>query len=175
MAKYFPLVLLSLQITGGLSGRPWMRLPSRVPDVCSGKFWGTSRSSILLTLGISWPLRRRKVLQSFVCRQVCLFSWNHLAMEIIYTSYKGGTWTSFLQYQSTREHSCESCIYGKFYSFSVPSANCIHFFYLRTEIYNILHPKTSYFWCLGCVRQAYNLFCLFTRRTHSVIYHSIAS
>lgn len=134
------------------------------------KFWGTWRSSVLLTLGIPWLLRRWKVLQSFVCRQVCLFSWKCLAMDIIYSSYKSGTWTSFLQYQSTSRHSCESYIYGKFYFFLVPSANCTHFFYLHIEICNILHPKTFYFWGFGCVLQAYNMFCLFTsRRTHNVI------
>lgn len=37
MTKYFSLVLVSLKTTGDLSGRPWMKLRSRVPDVCSGK------------------------------------------------------------------------------------------------------------------------------------------
>lgn len=37
MTKYFPLVLLSWQTTGGPAGRAWLKVPSRVPDVCSGK------------------------------------------------------------------------------------------------------------------------------------------
>lgn len=37
MTKHFPLVLLPCQTTGSLSRRLWLKLPSRVPDVCSGK------------------------------------------------------------------------------------------------------------------------------------------